>query len=1183
MTSESRAPRRASLIATTLLVALAYFVTGRVGLILPAFGTSVTLLWLPAGIAAAALLRFGFGCWPGVLLGALALGIALGTPWPLAVGLAAGNTLGPLLAAWALRRMDFHAAFDRKMDIVLLAIAAIAGALVSSGIGVALLSLGGLRPTGRLATWLIWLAGDSVGVIAAAPLVLASTRKDVRELMLRRGELAIWFGLTAAVTWSVFVLNSGSTDRTWALAFVPLPMVAWAALRFGTIGTSVAIIFISVGAVYGTALGPDPAVRPHPVWDVAVLWIYMVTAATLGWLISALKTAQDATSAIQGLIERALGDVSLGMLVTDLDRRITYVNQGFLRLTGYSEGELIGRSWPFAAEPTSDSTSMEKLRSALHGDGFFDDIIPSSRKDGTTFWNALLVSPVRDERGALTGHLGVHRDVSSNKKGDDALRESEEHLRTIVELEPECVKLLSRDGRLLEMNPAGLAMIEAASLAEVRDIPITELIVPEDRAAFVAMHLRVIAGETAQCEFSIRGLKGMHRQMETHAVPYRNARHEIVGALAITRDVSERKEAAAELERSLATLQLLINTVPAYISFVDAEERYRLVNRRYEAYFGLPADQIVGRTLRETQATAAYEEMAPHVRAALAGRSVRYQSNPVSPDGTAHWFDVQYVPRRGDLGAVSGFFVIVFDITEEKQAELALRESEERYRALARFAPVGIFRADREGHCLYVNNRWCDLAGLTPERAMGMGWIKALDSEDRDRIIAEWNAAAIDGRDFQGEFRFRRPNGRVTWVHGSAVPSLGPDGAITGFLGSVTDLTERKRAEEERRQLDAHMLHTQKLESLGVLAGGIAHDFNNLLTSVLGNASIAAAALPPSSPVQECVAEITEASLRAADLCKQMLAYSGRGRFVVQTLDLGQLVEQTARMLKLSISKSAELRFQFAPELPPVEIDATQLRQVIMNLVINASEAIGDADGVVRLTTGLIRADRAYLGGTVTDATLPEGDYVYLEVSDNGCGMSPETQARVFDPFFTTKFTGRGLGLAAALGILRGHKGAIKLYSEVGRGTTFKILLPVAGGERDNEAVAPAVASTWYHEGTVLVVDDEARMRSTLGRMLRLHGLEVVPAADGRAAVELFRSSPERFALVLLDLTMPHMDGEQAFAAMHRQRPDVPVVLMSGFDAREATARFAGKGLAGFLQKPFSITDLRAILQRVLD
>ncbi|MEQ2006185.1 MAG: PAS domain S-box protein, partial [Limisphaerales bacterium] len=278
---------------------------------------------------------------------------------------------------------------------------------------------------------------------------------------------------------------------------------------------------------------------------------------------------------------------------------------------------------------------------------------------------------------------------------------------------------------------------------------------------------------------------------------------------------------------------------------------------------------------------------------------------------------------------------------------------------------------------------------------------------------------------------------------------------------------QRADAEQERQRMELKLQETQKLESLGVLAGGIAHDFNNLLTSILGNASLARMDLPPRSPVEHSLEQIEKASLRAADLCRQMLAYAGKGRFVVQPFDLTQLVQDTAHLLQVSVSKKAVLKFDLDAGLPPVLADASQLRQIVMNLVINASEAIGDRSGVIALSTGLVRADRRYLADTHLAGNLPEGDYVFLEVSDTGCGMTPELRARIFEPFFTTKFAGRGLGLAAVLGIVRGHRGALRVYSEPGKGSSFKLLLPIAPGAAVGLAAPNPLADGWRGSGRI--------------------------------------------------------------------------------------------------------------------
>jgi PAS domain S-box-containing protein len=395
------------------------------------------------------------------------------------------------------------------------------------------------------------------------------------------------------------------------------------------------------------------------------------------------------------------------------------------------------------------------------------------------------------------------------------------------------------------------------------------------------------------------------------------------------------------------------------------------------------------------------------------------------------------------------------------------------------------------------------------------------------------------------------------------------------------DITERKHMEEERRRFDAQMREVQKLESLGVLAGGIAHDFNNLLMSILGNADLALLSLSPVSPACQYVEEVARASQRAADLCRQMLAYSGKGRFVVDRHDITEIVREMGQILEVSVSKKASIRYILGDALPPVESDATQIRQVIMNLITNASDAIGETNGIVTVTTGVQECDEQYLMGSYVDDKLPGGTYVYVEVSDTGCGIDAETRARMFDPFFTTKFTGRGLGLAAVLGIVRGHKGAIKVYSEVNRGTTIKVLLPAAERQPGEAAKAAQQSAPLPVGGTVLLVDDDLTVRGVVSQMLRHLGFQVMTATNGREALSTFKTHPE-VACVILDLTMPEMGGEEAFRELRNIRSDVPVIMSSGYNEQEVTQRFVGRGLAGFIQKPFTTAKLRSALSSAL-
>jgi len=391
---------------------------------------------------------------------------------------------------------------------------------------------------------------------------------------------------------------------------------------------------------------------------------------------------------------------------------------------------------------------------------------------------------------------------------------------------------------------------------------------------------------------------------------------------------------------------------------------------------------------------------------------------------------------------------------------------------------------------------------------------------------------------------------------------------------------ERSMYEQERLSLERQVLHAQKLESLGVLAGGIAHDFNNILTSIVGNTDLALMKLPPESPCIDNLRRVESSAAKATDLAKQMLAYSGKGRFVVEPIDLNRLLEEMLHILEVSISKHAILRFNLANILPSVEADATQIRQVVMNLIINASEAIGEKSGVISITTGCMDCDSSYLKDVWLDENIRPGLYVYLEVADTGCGMTKETMKNMFDPFFTTKFTGRGLGMAAVLGIIRGHKGAIKVYSELGKGSTIKILLPAS--DKPQELFnGSAHESEWRGSGVILLVDDEETIRGIGREMLTELGFEVITAKDGREALEIFKKNMS-IATVILDLTMPHMDGEQCFRELRRLAPELKVIISSGYNEHEVTQKFVGKGLAGFIQKPYKLSTLRDVISKIL-
>ncbi len=693
----------------------------------------------------------------------------------------------------------------------------------------------------------------------------------------------------------------------------------------------------------------------------------------------------------------------------------------------------------------------------------------------------------------------------------------------------------------------------------------------------------------------------------------------------ITAPVLVRTYAETALRQSEQRYCQLYNKTPVMLHSVDCDGRLLSVSDYWLVEMGYTREEVIGRKATDffTPESASYfrEVMQPVYKRTGTCKEVPYRL--ITKKGNTLDVLMSANAEFDDAGKVERSVVVMVDVTRRKRVEELVAAENEILEVVVGGADLSVMLAKLVQMVEELSGETSAAIQILDERdqtlAQGCAphlpeaFMASLNGLKVEANSGASTAAALQRRlvvteDIDTDPLWEKLR-EVAQRHGIrscwATPILSTKGVVLGTLllfghkpasPTSNDLRlmqiathlagialGRSRDEATERRLRSQIQHAQKLESLGVLAGGIAHDFNNLLAGILGNTGLAMLDLSPESPALPVLRQIETAAVRAAELTRQMLAYSGKGRFVIEAINLNKIVEEMTHLLKASISKNAVLKFNFSATPPIVEADPTQMRQIVMNLITNASDAIAGRSGVITITTGILHADRVYLMNTFLDEELPEGYYGYFEISDTGCGMDEQTRGKIFDPFFTTKFTGRGLGLAATLGIVRGHKGTIKVYSEVNKGSTFKVLLPCTNLPEVAEAAQQhAKLSTWKGSGTILVVDDEETVRAVASMILKRLGFDVVQAENGRVGVEKFRELSSGIEAILLDMTMPQMNGEDAFREFRRIRSDVPVILMSGYNEQDATTQFAGKGLSGFLHKPFKPQELMRLLQQVL-
>lgn len=785
----------------------------------------------------------------------------------------------------------------------------------------------------------------------------------------------------------------------------------------------------------------------------------------------------------------------------------------------------------------------------------------------------------RDKAQLEEAILRLYTEIEDRKKVEKALVDSEKRFRALSEASFAGIALME-GGRIVDLNDQ-LALLLGYETSDMIGMPLMSCIAPEHRELVNAVMNS--AGTERHELLAVRkdgSVFPVGMQQQVTEVGGRSVR-----VLAI-RDISERKKAEAEVKEAKAFAEAVLDSLPGTFFVIGDQLELTRWNRNFEKVSGFSTDELRGKCCLELVDEKDRDAVANRIAEAFAHGAVSLEAKGLTKTGESIPFLFNAVWRTiGDRWYIVGTGM---DISDRLRAEESLRRSEELFRLAFETSPdASAITTVERGIFIDVNQSFSELTGYSKEQVLGKSSLDLKiwpDTHVRDEMIRR---IATNGVVHNLEVRLRTKEGEViTGLFSGGTLILEDESYI---LSAVRDITDMRRAEEERLKLEKQVQHAQKLESLGVLAGGIAHDFNNILTSILGNADFGLIRVSPTAPARKNFEEIKKATLRAAGLANQMLTYSGKGRFEVKAVDLSRLVREMAQLLDASISKKALLKYNLADDLPLVECDVNQVQQIVMNLVTNASESLVEESGTIRISTTTMFCDRTYLD-TISEGLQPHGEpppaegvYVCLEVSDTGCGMDPETQRKVFDPFFTTKFTGRGLGLAVLRGIVCGHKGAVKIDSEIGKGSTFKVLFP-AQKDRGNYRIEKFQDGDSLHvwrDGVVLVADDEATVRDIAKEMLEEIRLRVLIASDGNQAVEVFQKNFDKIVCVLLDLTMPGLDSTQVFDEMRLIKPDVKVILSSGYNEQDVTQRFLGKGLAGFIQKPYTLAQLTEKLNSV--
>jgi PAS domain S-box-containing protein len=906
--------------------------------------------------------------------------------------------------------------------------------------------------------------------------------------------------------------------------------------------------------------------------------------------ITARKQAEEALGEERLLAQTYLNLAGVIFVAIDASGTVTLVNQKACEVLGYSEEQIVGRNWfDTCLPPRLKETVKDVARQVLGGDiepveYFENPILTSSGAERIIAWHN---TTLRDGSGCIAGTLSSGEDITERKRAEEELRNEKEFTETALDSQLDTFFLFEpATGKAIRWNRAfndvtGYTDEEIASMKapdsyyspedmERASIFIQEVI--ETGTGTIELDLICKDGHTVPTEYKVSAIKDAEGKTEYF--------------LSIGRDVTDRNRTEQALRKSEAVLNAAgrMANVGGW-ELVPETMEVRWTDQIYHIY-GIPVGQMPP---LEENLSFYHPDDRPSLitglqRAIDHGEPYDLELRFTTAQGRDLWVHTLCRPvvENGKTVLLQGTFQ---DITERKQAEEALQASEDNYRTLVSHTPAVLWSSDENGHTSFISSNVEQVYGYTPKEIIESGdrlWFGRIHPEDLADVKAGYAAMIERDEPFDIEYRIQKQDGDWIWLHDRGTRSHEIDGKLC-VHGVFLDITDRKRAEEQRDHLEAQLRQAQKMEAVGQLAGGIAHDFNNILTAIMGNAELLKMDLPAEGRQATFTDGIIKGAARAADLTRQLLAFARKGKRQVVPVDIHNIVHQTVKMLTYSIDRLIEIRLELHASPSTVMGDPTQLQNTLLNLGVNARDAMTDGGVLTYATRGVTL--------TETDCDehpyeLTPGDFLEIRVTDTGVGMDEETQKRVFEPFFTTKEVGKGtgLGLAGVYGCIRNHDGSVSVSSQPDQGATFTILLPLvdtgaAAAERTASSDKPIRGT-----GRVLIVDDEESVRSFVRTSLQNLGYTVSACNDGAAGVDYYREHHQEIDLVILDLIMPRMSGQDAFEEMKKINASARVLVSSGFSHTQATRQMLDEGVLGLLNKPFQITELaQAVAEHIQD